>query len=690
MGQFSNAVNNAIRFAVAVIAACALTAAHAQGNPDANSIQSLSVESMQGGNLVIRVALKNALTSPPVGFTINTPPRIAFDFANTANGLGKSTQDFSEGDLRSANIVQAGSRTRLVVNLKQMLSYDTRIEGNSLLITLQGKVSGLLVAAPSHFSSEAPPGDQKHSLLDVDFHRGKDGQGRIQVDLSDANTGIDIKQQGRQLIVSFLKASLPHGLQRKLDVTDFNTPVVSVDTFEDGENVRMIIEPKGLWEHAAYQTDKTFVVEVKPITEDPTKLTKGSQVGYAGEKLTLNFQNIAVREALYVIGDFINSNNIPMNMVISDSVNGNVTLRLKDVPWDQALDIIMQSRGLDMRKNGNVIQIAPREELLAKEKLALAAGQEIDSLEALRTESFKLSYQKGADLIPLLTNTAQRILTKRGSAVVDKRTNTLFVRDTSLGLEEARKMVNLVDVPIRQVMIEARFVAAGTTFSRTLGGKLSANGPTSFTPSGFTPGTNTVATNTNNGYTAPTTGGTLSMIFGAGTSKMLDLELQAAESDGTTKDIASPRVITADSTPATISQGVQIPYFSTTVAGATPTVSFAVAELSLKVTPHITPDDKVNMLLEVHKDSPQPAPAGVEPAINTNKVETTVLVENGGTVVIGGVYTEDLTDSTDKVPLLGDIPLLGWMFKDNTKTTSKQELLVFITPKILKDTLNLK
>jgi type IV pilus assembly protein PilQ len=687
MGQFSNAVNNIIRFAVAAFAACALTA-HAQNNPDANSIQQIGVESVQGGNLVLRVAFKNALSNSPAGFTINTPPRIAFDFANTANGLGKSTQEFGEGDLRSANIVQAGSRTRLVVNLKQMLPYDTRIEGNSLLITLQAKASGLVIAAPTRFA-EARPGDQKHGLLDVDFHRGKNGEGRVQVDLSDASTGIDIKQQGKLLIVDFLKTGLPKNLQRKLDVTDFNTPVVSVDTFEEGENVRMIIEPKGLWEQAAYQTDKTFVVEVKPVAEEPNKLVKGSQTGYAGEKLTLNFQNIAVREALYVIGDFINSNNIPMNMVISDSVNGNVTLRLKDVPWDQALDIIMQSRDLGMRKNGNVIQIAPRQELAAKEKLALAAIQDIDNLEPLRTESFKLSYQKGADLIPLLINSTQRILTKRGSAVVDARTNTLFVKDTSLGLEEARRMINLVDVPIRQVMIEARFVAAGDTFSRTLGGKLVTSGPTSFTPSGYTPGTNTIAVNTNTGVAAGTIG-TLSMIFGSGTSKMLDLELQAAENDGTTKNIASPRVITADSTPATISQGVQIPYFSTTVAGATPTVSFAVAELSLRVTPHITPDDKVNMQLEVHKDSPQPAPAGVEPAINTNKVETTVLVENGGTVVIGGVYTQDETNSTDKVPMLGDVPLLGWLFKDNTKTLSKQELLVFITPKILKDTLNLK
>jgi type IV pilus assembly protein PilQ len=688
MKQFRNAVNNILRFAVAIAATFALTA-HAQSSPDMNNIQSLTVDSMQGGNLVVKVALKNALANPPMGFTISTPPRIAFDFPNTANGLGKTTQEFSEGELRSANVVQAGNRTRLVINLKEMMPFETRVEGNMLFITLQGKAGSMETQTAATRFSEAKPSAQQHGVLDVDFHRGKNGEGRIQVDLSDANTGIDIKQQGRFLLVDFAKTSLPKKLQRKLDVTDFNTPVVGIDTYAEGDMVHMVIEPKGAWEHSAYQTDKRFVVEVRTLTDDSNKLVRGAQTGYAGERLTLNFQNIAVREALYVIGDFINSNNIPLNMVVSDSVNGNVTLRLKDVPWDQALDIIMQSRGLDMRKNGNVLQIAPREELAAKEKLALTASQEINDLEPLRTESFKLSYQKGSDLIPLLTNVTQRILTKRGSAVVDKRTNTLFVKDTSLGLAEARKMIDLVDVPIRQVMIEARFVAAGNTFTRTLGGKLVGNGPIAYNPSAFTPGTNVASFNTDVGVTAGTIG-TMSMIFGSGTSKMLDLELQAAEVDGVTKNISSPRVVTADSTPAHISQGVQIPYFTTATVGATPTVSFANAELSLKVTPHITPDDKVNMQLEVHKDSPQPAAAGVEPAINTNVVDTTVLVENGGTVVIGGVYTQDETNGTDKVPLMGDIPVLGWLFKDNTKSSNKQELLVFITPKILKDTLNLK
>ena len=429
MRQFSNAVSNILRFAVAVFVVCTLTA-HAQSSPDenSNSIQSLSVSGESGGRLVIKVELKSPLANPPAGFSINTPPRIAFDFPNTANGLGKSSQDFREGDLRSANIVQAGNRTRLVVNLNQMLTYDTRIEGNTVLITLQGKspqdILGNAVTPIATRFAEAKPTAAKHSLRDIDFHRGKNGEGRIQVDLSDANLGINIRQQGTKLIVDFMGTELPHNLQRKLDVTDFGTPVDGIDTFVDGDNVRMIIEPHGsLWEHSAYQTDSKFIVEVKPVVDDPNKLIKGSQIGYAGEKLTLNFQSIGVREALYVISDFINSNNIPMNMILSDSVTGNLTLRLKDVPWDQALDIILKSKGLDMRKNGNVIQIAPSEELAAKEKLSLTANQEISDLETLRTESFRLSYQKGDEAATLLKGVVvagggtSGVLSRRGSGL---------------------------------------------------------------------------------------------------------------------------------------------------------------------------------------------------------------------------------------------------------------------------------
>src|SRR3989338_4344748 len=432
-----------------------------------NSIISLNASNAGDGTTIIRVELAQPLTNVPAGFTINTPPRIALDFPDTANGLGKSAQDFSEGDLRSANIVQSGARTRLVINLTRMLAYDTKIDGNSLLITLQGKAADQAAVGGVSRFAEAKQGAQKFTLRDIDFRRGKNGEGRVQIYLSDPGIGIDIRQQGTLLIVDFLNTSLPRNLQRKLDVVDFATPVQGVDTFAQDGNVRMTIEPKGVWEYAAYQTDNKFIVEVKPVADEPNKLVKGSQVGYAGEKLTLNFQKIDVREALNVIADFTE-----LNMVISDTVSGNLTLRLKDVPWDQALDIILQSRGLDMRKNGNVIQVAPSEEIAAKEKINLTVRQEISELEELRTESFQLSYQTVAEIAKLLTDKNQPILSKRGSTVSDARTGTIFIQDTPARLEEVRKIIKQIDVPVRQVLIEARFVSAGDSFNRTLGGKL--------------------------------------------------------------------------------------------------------------------------------------------------------------------------------------------------------------------------
>ena len=686
------AARSALNLASVTVLALGALAAHAQDNADgSNSILALSAGAGSGGKLVIQVEMKEALTNPPAAFTINSPPRIAFDFPNTANGLGKTLQEFGTGDLRSANIVQAGSRTRLVVNLGQMLAYETAINDHTLTITLQGKASETSTqsAAATRFA-EVKPDAQQHSLRDVDFHRGKNGEGRIQVDLSDSNVGIDIKQQGKNLVVDFMQTGLPSNLQRKLDVTDFGTPVDGIDTYMDGGNVRMVIEPKGQWEHAAYQTDNKFIVEIKQVKDDP-KLAKGSQVGYVGEKLTLNFQNIAVREALYVIADFINgSSNVPINMVISDTVAGNLTLRLKEVPWDQALDIILQSKGLDMRKNGNVIQIAPRDELVAKEKLSLAANQEITELEVLRTESFALSYQKGDAVAAILSNDKQRILSKRGSVVVDARTNTLFIKDGPSALEEARKMIKQIDVPVRQVMIEARFVEASDTFNQTLGGKLSYTGPGVASGGGFSVGNGqlgSVSGSVNLPGAASGTGGVTLSLFNPLATKTLALELTASEIDGKTKSIASPRVVTADSTEATIQQGVQIPY--STVSSTGTQVQFKDANLSLKVTPQITPDNNVNMKLNVNQDSVGTSFGGV-PSVNTNQVNTQVLVENGGTVVIGGVYKQAETKSTTKVPLLGDIPVIGWLFKNENKTENKTELLIFITPKVLQDNLNLR
>jgi type IV pilus assembly protein PilQ len=507
--------------------------------------------------------------------------------------------------------------------------------------------------------------------------------------------GISVKQQGKNLIVDFMNTSLPRNLQRKLDVVDFGTPIQGVDTFIQGDHVRMVIEPKGLWEHVAYQTDNKFIVEIKAVAEDPNKLLKSRQIGYAGEKLTLSFQNIAVREALNVIADFTN-----LNMVISDSVSGNLTLRLKDVPWDQALQIILDSRGLDMRKNGNVIQVAPREELASKEKLALAANQEIFDLEALHTESFRLAYSKGAEIVALLQSPTQRMLSKRGSAVVDARTNTVFVQDTPSRLEEARKLIKQVDVAVRQVMIEARFVEASDKFSRTLGGRLSYTGPPPSSGGGFSVGggRGSVGGSAGGGeVNLPGTPGVIgtgvvtAMLFNSSVTKILGLELQASQLNGTTKNIASPRVVTANGTEAIIEQGVQIPYQTVSLQGTN--VLFKKAILSLTVTPQITPDDNINMKVDVTQDSVGEiinTTVGGIPSINTKKISTQVLIDNGGTVVIGGVYLQDEISTTPKVPLLGDIPFFGWLFKNQTDTNSKRELLVFISPKILSDSLNLR
>lgn len=670
------------RLSRAIAIAVALCAFGAQAQDSAeltNSIEAISASS-ESGKLVVKVALKSPPKAQPAAFTINTPPRIAFDFPNTENGLGTSMQTFSEGDLRSANIVQAGNRTRLVINLAQMVGYDTRVEGNDVLITLQPRsMAGGVPQAPAAHFADASSSAQMHSLRDIDFRRGKNGESRIQIDLSDADIGIDIKQQGHALIVDFQQAVLPRNLQRKLDVSDFATPVQMIDAFVQGGNARLSIEPKGLWEYSAYQTDNKFIVEVKAVAEDPNKLVKGNAPGYSGEKLTLNFQNISTREALSVIADFTG-----LNMVISDTVTGSLTLRLKDVPWDQAFEIILQSRGLDMRKNGNVIQVAPREEIAAKEKIEFSARQEITELEPLRTENFQLAYAKAADIVKLISNDKQKILSNRGSANFDLRTNMLFVKDTPSSLEEVRKLIQLVDIPVRQVLIEARFVEAGESFNHTLGGRLGYTGPT-VAVGGTGARGNVSGGSLNLPGAAAGLGGLTMSLFNAAATETLTLELNASAIDGTTKNIASPRVVTGDKTPATIESGVEVPYLQASSSGAT-NVAFKKAVLGLTVTPQITPEDSVTMKISVSQDTVGNIYSGV-PSINTKKVDTQVLVENGGTVVIGGVYTQDASDSTSAVPGLADIPVLGWMFKTNTKAKSKKELLVFITPKILKDTL---
>lgn len=663
-------------------------------------IRGLNVVNTGNGTFVVKIELNQPIAKSPATFTINNPPRIVVDFQGVTNGLGKSLQEFGEGDLKSAHIIQAGNRTRAVINLSQMLSYDTKVEGNNLLINLKGKVSSLANGNQSNRFAGTNVANQARSLRNVDFHRVKAGSSdaQVQVDLSDPNTSIDIQRRGSKLVVDFMKTTLPNNLRRKLDVVDFGTVVESVDTFTKGNNVQMVIEPKGAWEYSAYQTDKKFTIELRSAA-DPNagKENRANRSKYNGDKLTLDFQNILVREALSVIADFTNN-----NMVISDTVTGYLTLRLKDVPWDQALSIILQTRGLDYRQSGNVIQVAPREELAAKEKTDLTARNEIAALEDVRTEAIQIRYAKAAEVKAVLMGAGadKSVVSKRGSVTADMRTNMLFVQETPSRLDEIRALIDKIDVPMRQVMIEGRVVIASNKFGRSLGSKLSYNSTQTFglpngmkgtigaaPPAGFAPGVAMNAPNVN--LPAAGAAGTFSMLlFNSTMTKMLGLELTALETDNQGKVISSPRVLTMDQKAATIAQGVKIPYATPGTATTPAGIAFLDANLSLMVTPQITPDDHVIMDVTVTKDSPQAVTTGTPP-IDTNRVQTQALVENGGTIVIGGVYQQDNSTGITKVPFFGDIPVLGYLFRSKTTADNKTELLIFITPKIIKDAMDL-
>ncbi len=680
-----------------------------------NSIESVNVSPQPGGKVVIRIGLKDALATAPAGFTVNNPPRLAFDFANTGNALGRNVQNVSHTEVRRINIVQAGDRTRMVLELTRALNYETQLDGKTLLITLQGGAAGTVAAAvPARFAEPSGPA-QSHSLRNVDFRRGNAGEGRVVIDLSDSQIGIDIRKQGRSIIVDFQNATLPANLAKRYDVMDFGTPVQSIEAASHGGGARVTITPTGNWEHSAYQADNRFIIEVKRMVEDPNRLVRQ---GFVGEKLSLNFQNVEVRSVLQVLADFTG-----LNIITSDSVSGNLTLRLKDVPWDQALDIILRSKGLDLRKEGTVVWIAPRDELATREKLALESRSQISDLEPTQTESFQMNYQKASDVQVLLNGgspgasasagaASSRILSKRGSAAIDARTNQIFVQDTPSKLEEVRRLIRAVDIPVRQVMIESRIVEASDTFGRNLGVKLGyvedyrlggqgrvgpqfgADLSTLGQLNGIVEGTPTLVpgglqVNLPSGNLNGVAAGAFSaMLFNQSRSRLLALELSALQADGKGKIISSPRVITADQNEATIEQGTEIPYESASSSGAT-TIMFKKASLSLKVKPQITPDDNVIMKLNINKDS-RGTDTRAGPAIDTKQVTTEVLVENGGTLVIGGIYTQDERSTTNKIPVLGELPYVGFLFKQSIKSDERRELLVFITPKILKDNLNLR
>ena len=717
-------------FVVALAAPLAWSQATAK-----NAVETITFSATQGGKITVRVGLKEPLPAAPQGFAVTNPPRIAIDLPDTVNATGRTQIEAGEGDLRSVSVVQTANRTRLVMNLTRNLSYTQSLDGRQLTVVIDGSqapvASGPGASAATSgstvFAEPVPGTGQRYNLRDVDFRRGNTGEGRVVVDLSSANIGIDIRQQGRQLLVDFLNTNVPRNLVRRLDVSDFGTPVRFVDTFEQGGNARMVLEPRGLWEYSAYQTDTQFIVEVKPLKEDPNRLVQSATPGYAGEKLSLNFQNVEVRAVLQVIADFTG-----LNIITSDTVGGNLTLRLKDVPWDQALDIILQAKGLSKRKNGNVVLIAPTDELAAKEKLALEASAAISDLEPVRLESFALSYARAADLKALLSDKDQRNLSKRGAATIDERTNTLFVQDTGGRLDEARRLIQQLDIPVRQVLIEARIVIADDKWGHQLGARFGTqsifntgkynigmsgtvqdtvdpldNNPVSRGSSSLTYGggapSDVFRVGTGIGtlpigaqfeqlnVSLPVLGaaGQLALsILNLGSGNLVNMELSALEADNRGKVVSSPRVITADKKKAVISQGTEIPYLTAAASGAT-TVSFKPAVLELAVTPRITPDDRIIMDLEVKKDSVGQIFSGI-PSVDTKKVNTQVLVDNGDTIVLGGIFEQTTRTTVEKVPFLGDVPVLGNLFKRTLKQDDKTELLIFVTPKIVKDALTIR
>jgi len=696
--------------------ASAQPAATAAAN--ANAIESISAN-QQGANVIVKIALKNPPDKLPIGFAITNPPRIALDLGATVNGTGQTTQEFNVGDLRSVNVVQAGERSRLVFNLKRSLNYATAIDGKAIILTIDGSggvatavdARGLPVAAAA---PATPPARQM--LRDLDFRRGANGEGRVVVDLPNNQVAVDVRQTPTGVVVDFLKTGLPETLRRRLDVGDFGTPVALVTSVPYGDNTRLTVEARGLWEQTVYQSDTQLVIDIKPIKEDPNKLTQGSQ-GYRGEKLSFNFQNVEVRAALQAIADISG-----LNIITSDSVSGNLTLRLKEVPWDQALDVVLQAKGLDMRKNGNVLWIAPKEELLTKEKLELEQRAQIADLEPLKSEIFQLNYQKAEAFKTVFGleggDAKNRILSKRGSAIIEPRTNQLFVTDIASKLEDVRRLIAKTDIATKQVLIEARIVEASDTFTRNLGAKLGfadmrtirggdagyqiGNGNTRIGIGGNMNGVgettgqvrltdstynNTQFVNLPAGNINGVPAGSLAIsLFSSAANRFLNLELSALEADGTGKIISSPRVITADKAIALIEQGIELPYQVATSSGAT-SIQFRKANLRLEVTPQITPDGNVVIDVDVNKDSVgQETRAGF--AIDTKHVKTQVMVENGGTVVLGGIYQQTERNTTSKVPLLGDVPVLGYLFRTNSRTNDKTELLVFITPKIVAERLS--
>jgi type IV pilus assembly protein PilQ len=688
-----------------------------------NTLESVTYSTLPGNRLQIVLGMTKAMEKP-LSFTIDNPARIAFDFPGTISSLPKRSQPIGVGIAQSITAITAKDKTRVILNLTEVVPYSVSTEGTNVLITLDSESTSNLFAASSSGSAESASASQRFSdvqkgVSNIDFRRGENGEGRIVVTLTESNIPMDINEEFGKVVVKFLGSNLPDRLRQTLDVLDFATPVKSVSSFEQDGTVRLEIEPVNRdFEHVSYQANNIFTIEFKPISKKDLEEKIKDKFGYTGDRLSLNFQDIPVRAVLQLIADFTG-----LNVVVSDSVDGNLTLRLQNVPWDQALDIILKSKGLSKRESGNVMLIAPSEEIAAQEKIDLEAAQAITELAPIRTAFFTINFAKVTELEPLFVGQSSEegdsegLLSARGSVIIDERTNTLIVKDTDEVISEVRKILAELDIPVRQVMISSRIVIATDDFTRELGNRFGYTKtstidsiPGAGNTSGTIAATDSMIDNTINNAPAsnlealqgvpfgtadrfnvnlPTSGlatGSIAFSILSGSS-LIDLELSALQAENQGEIISSPRVVTADRHEAFIEQGVEIPYLSATSSGATQ-VEFKKAVLSIQVTPQITPDDRIIMDLQVNKDAVGEVFAGI-PSIDTREVNTQVLVNNGDTIVLGGIYEQVTRDEVDKVPLLGDIPILGYLFKHTLESDEKAELLIFVTPKILKDTLSL-
>ena len=675
-----------------------------------NQLSNIKVSSLPDDQVEITIEFSSA-PAEPLAFTTDNPARIALDFADTSLSIKDRFQDINIGQTKSISSVQSKGRTRVVVNLNSLQEYQTKRVGNNFVLRIGDDAGNFLADAASSAKPQVmQPSTTKNSgssSIDlIDFRRGDNNAGRILISLSNPDTPISLIESGGRITVNFQGATLPSSLQKRYDVTDFATPVQVLEASQTNKGVQVVVRPDSNldFEHLAYQSDNLYVLEVREIPDEIVETRRKET--YEGERLSLNFQNIEVRSVLQLIADFTG-----LNLVVSDSVGGALTLRLKNVPWDQALDIILKTKGLGMRENGNVLYIAPNEEIAAREKLELESQQQVEELAPLRSEFLEINYAKASDLAELLKDTNNTLLSDRGQVSVDDRTNTLLIQDTALKLNEIRRLIERLDIPVKQVLIESRIVVANDDFSKTLGakfgvfnvdgndlgqdrvadvvgGNLDALEP--LTAGDPIPIADTLNVNLpvprNDGGAVPGGQFALSFIklpFGYA----VNLELSAAQAESKAEVISNPRVITANQSTARIETGEEIPYVSQTSSGATD-VEFKKAVLSLEVTPQITPDDRVNMEVSVTNDSVGQVFQGI-PSIDTNEVTSNVLVNNGQTVVLGGIYTENSTVSATKVPFFGDLPLAGRLFRNDSVVNNKSELLVFITPKIIDEQLNL-